>query len=327
MQVLISIIVPVYNVEKYLDKCIQSILSQSYRDFELLLIDDGSTDTSGSICDKYASMDTRVRVFHKENGGVSSARNLGIKEAIGDWITFIDSDDWIYADLLKSYINHFSYHADLYIQGFIDSNGNQFVEKEAFWNGDDLIVKIDNIEHQLIGFVWNKLFRASIIKNNQLFFDEKITMIEDLLFVYNYMIHADSVLNIPHINYYYWRHETSACFKKHSFDSWDNLIDKFYAFMMPFYDRHRNFADRKLKVFYELSLDVLRSLYIDRLDTDIRLSFLRKLKKRAERNDLIRIGTMSTLNNKLITGIILYFPVVVSDKLLLIANKAVAMRR
>ena len=92
---MISVIVPVYNTEKYLDRCIQSILAQTYTDFELLLIDDGSTDLSGEICDKYAEQDSRVKVFHKENGGVSSARNLGLDKANGDWVTFVDADDWV----------------------------------------------------------------------------------------------------------------------------------------------------------------------------------------------------------------------------------------
>ena len=89
---MVSIIVPVYNTEKFLHRCIDSILAQTYTDFELLLIDDGSKDSSGTICDEYAAQDARVRVFHKENGGVSSARNLGLDNARGEWVTFVDSD-------------------------------------------------------------------------------------------------------------------------------------------------------------------------------------------------------------------------------------------
>ena len=91
----ISIIIPVYNAEKYLGRCIESVLSQTYRDFELILVDDGSSDSSGQICDAYANKDARIHVIHKENGGVSSARNRGIKEALGEYIMFIDSDDSI----------------------------------------------------------------------------------------------------------------------------------------------------------------------------------------------------------------------------------------
>ena len=89
----ISVIVPVYNVEKYLEECVESVLSQTFTDYELLLIDDGSTDSSGDLCDQIAKRDTRVRVFHKSNGGISSARNKGMDEAEGDWIVFLDSDD------------------------------------------------------------------------------------------------------------------------------------------------------------------------------------------------------------------------------------------
>ena len=99
----ISLIVPVYNVEKYLNRCVDSILSQDFTDFEILLIDDGSMDKSGKICDEYAKIDTRVRVFHKVNGGVSSARNLGLDYAKGQWIGFCDSDDYVKKDFLKTF--------------------------------------------------------------------------------------------------------------------------------------------------------------------------------------------------------------------------------
>ena len=114
---MISIIVPVYNTEKYLDRCIQSILSQTYTDFELLLINDGSTDSSGAICDKYAEQDSRVRVFHKENGGVSSARNVGLDNAKGEWVTFCDSDDWVENCWLDTFVEN-SENTDLVVQGF-----------------------------------------------------------------------------------------------------------------------------------------------------------------------------------------------------------------
>ena len=100
-----SVIVPVYNVEIYLPRCIDSILSQSFTDFELILVDDGSPDNCGKICDEYALKDSRVRVFHKSNGGVSSARNLGLDNVRGEWVTFIDSDDYVEVDYLKELID------------------------------------------------------------------------------------------------------------------------------------------------------------------------------------------------------------------------------
>ena len=101
-QPIISVIVPIYNVEQYLPKCIDSIMSQSFTNIEILLVDDGSPDNCGRICDDYALRDSRVRVFHKTNGGVSSARNYGIEKAMGKYLTFIDSDDWIESDMLET---------------------------------------------------------------------------------------------------------------------------------------------------------------------------------------------------------------------------------
>ena len=103
-QIKVSVIVPVYNVEKYLDRCITSILKQTHPDFELLLIDDGSRDSSGNICDAWAQADARISVFHKENGGLSDARNYGIDHAKGEYITFVDSDDYVGRDYLKTLV-------------------------------------------------------------------------------------------------------------------------------------------------------------------------------------------------------------------------------
>ena len=100
----VSIIIPVYNVEAVLERTINSILQQEYRNFEVLLINDGSTDSSGKICDYFAAIDSRIRVFHRKNGGVSSARNVGLKNAAGEYIVFIDSDDVVEANFLHSYI-------------------------------------------------------------------------------------------------------------------------------------------------------------------------------------------------------------------------------
>ena len=97
---LISVIVPIYKAEKYLHRCVDSLLAQTFQDFEVLLVDDGSPDRSGEICDEYAKKDSRVRVFHKENGGVGSARNLGLKASKGEWIAFLDSDDTFKKDYL-----------------------------------------------------------------------------------------------------------------------------------------------------------------------------------------------------------------------------------
>lgn len=111
----VSVIIPVYNAEKYLRKCLDSVLAQSFADFEVLLINDGSTDGSGKICDDYAQKDARVKVFHKENGGVSSARNLGLDNATGDWIVFVDSDDYVEKNYFEVINNNLSQEIDVLV--------------------------------------------------------------------------------------------------------------------------------------------------------------------------------------------------------------------
>ena len=131
----ISVIVPVYNAEKYLRRCIDSILAQTFTDFELLLIDDGSTDSSGKICDEYAKKDRRIRVFHKENGGVSSARNVGLSHLRGNWVYFVDSDDYLSPQHLQNYVNYLD--ADIIYQGyrlFDEMTDATILEKKA--NGE-----------------------------------------------------------------------------------------------------------------------------------------------------------------------------------------------
>ncbi|MCM1312358.1 MAG: glycosyltransferase family 2 protein [Bacteroides sp.] len=208
---MISVIIPIYNVERYLRRCIDSILAQTFTDFELLLVDDGSKDGSGSICDEYAEKDKRVRVFHKANGGVSSARNMGLDHAWGEWITFVDSDDWVDSDYLNEYNKHFDRYADLYIQGFKDNEGHTMCWKEQYWEGEGIACRLQCLEPlRLYGFVWNKLFCSSIIKENNLRFDERITMIEDTLFIHHYLFYAKSVLNLPFTHYFYFTHTDSA---------------------------------------------------------------------------------------------------------------------
>lgn len=187
MQPKISIIIPIYNSEKTLQRCVDSILNQKFRDLELLLIDDGSSDKSGKICDRYAAIDERVKVFHKENGGASSARNMGLDYAIGQWITFVDSDDsltdyafeldWknISEDLIlfPFYFNYRNGTSELFslkTSGIIN-NLIPFFEKEF----DQFIFRVP----------WSKLYRNELIGN--LRFDEKIKCGEDTLFVVNYL--------------------------------------------------------------------------------------------------------------------------------------------
>ena len=128
---LLSIIVPVYNVEKYLNRCIESIVNQTYKTIEIILIDDGSSDNSSYLCDEWAKKDSRIKVVHKQNGGVSSARNQGIKVATGEYVQFVDSDDYLDVDFCKNIMSEYSDDIDLVVSGFtiIDDSGNKKITK------------------------------------------------------------------------------------------------------------------------------------------------------------------------------------------------------
>lgn len=193
---LISIVIPIYNCEDYIEECINSILLQSYSNWELLLINDGSQDNSGIICREFSNKDKRVRYFEKKNGGVSSARNYGIKYASGKWIIFVDSDDMISTDFLYHLIKE--NNGDPYthvIQGFkcIDENGKLRKWMDIDYNGE--YFEVNKIEPYLIKYdlinrvqIWGKLFSTDIIKQNNLYFNENINLGEDGIFSHKYLL-------------------------------------------------------------------------------------------------------------------------------------------
>lgn len=202
---LVSIIVPVYNAEKYLNRCIDSILSQTMTDFELLLIDDGSKDNSGRICDEYAEKDARVRVFHKPNGGVSSARNLGLDNAKGKWITFVDADDRCSCNYLEHLLSKVD-DTDLIISYAVicDSTGEKAEVYPEYrvnaTNFERLFVDSDMHWHTS---PWAKLYRASIIYENSLRFNEMMHIGEDADFLFSFMLITDKIYVSSDTDYYY----------------------------------------------------------------------------------------------------------------------------
>ena len=206
----ISIIVPVYNVEKYLVQCIDSILMQSFRDFELILIDDGSTDTSGLICDEYARKDSRIRVFHKNNGGVSSARNIGLINAKGDWILFLDADDWLENNALSTIINNTNNEVNLIQFNVYVINGSN---KRLHNNGDGqrFFQSLDSYYRYSRPELWNYCFKCEIISKLNLKFNENLNYAEDQVFVYTYLNYSDiKVKYITAALYNYRINNTSA---------------------------------------------------------------------------------------------------------------------
>lgn len=194
----ISVIVPVYNAEKYLTQCVESILRQDFTDFELLLVDDGSKDKSGLICDEYAQKDQRVKVFHKENGGVSSARNVGLDKAQGEFIVFIDSDDYVDINYLTILTN---VKADLVVTGYKEfGNGvNKELQNQKSYT-DSLVADslISNCLSSILDDIimrspWDKLFKRITIVENSIYFDSSMSYAEDTVFVQTYLLFCHTI--------------------------------------------------------------------------------------------------------------------------------------
>lgn len=217
---MLSVIVPVYNASKYLRPCLDSILSQSYPDFEVLLVDDGSTDDSGSICDEYARRDSRVRVFHKTNGGVSSARNLGLDQAQGEFVCFVDADDVIPKGCFENLATSLSDDTDMVFGGIrkfseenvcleqISIESKMFLDKSGCI---DFFLPPVNSESDWQRYLYNRIYRRAIIEKNHIRFNSKIHYKEDGLFVVQYICSCQhGFVYIPEIVYCYRQNDQSA---------------------------------------------------------------------------------------------------------------------
>lgn len=231
----ISVIVPVYNVEKYLPKCVESILAQTFTDFELLLVDDGSTDGSGKICDEYAAKDVRVKVFHTENRGVSAARNLGIRGASADWICFVDSDDWVEGDYLETlFIRRPQNNKSLVCQGlYIESEVNpeentkySFPENICHFPFDEDWLMRHIFNHYNI-YIFAKLFNKKTLIENNVYFCEHLTICEDLIFFHKYLQFAENISLSHSVNYHYIQRGgvVSLSKRRHSSDELLCVVD------------------------------------------------------------------------------------------------------
>lgn len=206
----VSIIVPIYNAERTIRRCIDSILDQDYKDFELLLVDDGSIDSSGSICDQYASGDSRIQVIHKDNSGVSDSRNIALDIARGTYLQFLDSDDWITPNatgLLVEAANR--YHCDMVISDFYRVVGERVSHKGDI-EDDCVLTQEEFAAHMLenpadfyYGVLWNKLFRREIVEKYQLRMNTDISWCEDFMFNLEYIRHADVFYALQVPIYYY----------------------------------------------------------------------------------------------------------------------------
>ncbi|MBR4633035.1 MAG: glycosyltransferase [Elusimicrobia bacterium] len=243
---LISVIIPVYNVEQYLKHCVDSVINQTYKNLEIILVDDGSTDNSGKICDGYALKDNRIKTIHKQNSGVSSARNEGLKIAKGNYIGFIDSDDYIEEDMYEVLYN-------LLIENKVEiACCDYFVfnkkEKKYIPCSDNTVNEVLSVNEILntkrghSGNLWNKLYSKKIIGNIR--FDEKLSFGEDYLFVIESFFEAKKIAFCKDAKYYYYYNANSVTRRQ--------FFKKEYLKYIEFYDKLVKYcSENKLQIGYQ----------------------------------------------------------------------------
>lgn len=241
MNPVVSIIVPIYNAEKYINRCVDSILHQEYTDYELILVDDGSTDSSGKICDAYASRDPRIRVFHKSNTGVSDTRNYALDRARGVYLQFLDSDDWITPDATKLFVRAATEHqCDLVISDFYRVVGKRIshkgdIEEEGILNREAYAAHMmENPADFYYGVLWNKLYRRDLVEKYRLRMDAEISWCEDFMFNLEYIRHAESFYILQAPVYYYVKTEGSLVSQGMS-------ISKTIKMKLMMFDYYHNF--------------------------------------------------------------------------------------
>ncbi len=214
---MISIIVPVYRVEEYLNKCIDSIANQTYKDLEIILVDDGSDDNCPQICDKWAEKDNRIKVMHKKNGGLVSARQAGFRVSTGDYVGFVDGDDWIEPDMYEKIADALKKtDADIAMSEFFFSYSDKEQQSEGclsreFYNREQLLSEVFptmlfNGKYYRFGIYpncWSKVIKRDLLEKNLLSVDTRIRLGEDIAFIYPCIMDADSICHIDKALYHY----------------------------------------------------------------------------------------------------------------------------
>ena len=248
MNSLVTFILPVYNAESTIYRCLDSILKQTYCDYEVIIVDDGSIDNSGKICDSYSLNDNRFRVIHKENAGVASARQLGVSLATGEYVIHIDSDDWIESNMLSDMMNEIS-DADILVSDYYynTKHGQTYVRQVDCTTSEELLEKI--IKGEVFGSLWHKLIRRNLYQNIK--FNTDLTFCEDQLLLFKILTtYQCKVINL-HKAYYHYECNEGSITQRTDREYFDNKI---------------KFEDYALQVLSPLSFRYIRDIFVlDRL--------------------------------------------------------------
>lgn len=285
----ISVIVPVYNAESYLEVCLNSLLSQTFQNYDVWLIDDGSTDQSGTICDKFVEKNSCFHVIHKPNGGVSSARNVGLDHALGEWICFVDSDDTVGENYLENLYK--AVHKDckelLVVQGFsFVESGKKSCERTfagRLYDANQMYLVFQELNLNRSGFPFGKLYNNTILRQQRIRFNENIHYAEDVMFMLAYMCHITAVQTVSGSNYNYYKRSNTLSTRIYSFESEYTCYQTYVSNIQKLKERFSIPEEALLKVYGVISEYLVRrsigSMYQvkTRKSKNERLSVLRSL--------------------------------------------------
>lgn len=252
MEKLVSVIIPVYNVELYIDKCMNSVVNQTYKNLEIILVDDGSKDTSGELCDGWAQKDPRISVIHKENGGLVSARKCGIVAAHGEYACVVDSDDWVDSDMVEvlyriaerervDIVTSLAYGARIPDSENVFKVGRYDCVRDGYLFYSRIIYTDDkNLNSMLSGSMWGKIYKRKLLESCQLSVDDRITYGEDGACVWNCFLQAESIYITDKFFYHYSKRSGSITTSREKY-YWAK-INFFYVYVREMFEKHR-YAD------------------------------------------------------------------------------------
>ena len=305
----ISVIVPVYNVEEFLEQCLESIVTQTYIDLEIILVNDGSTDQSSKICDDFVKRDPRVKLIHQINGGVSSARNIGIKVATGEYITFVDSDDWLEKEMYQKmmYAVKIQNESEVIMCDFINEKYDCQEKitaniRDGFYVKQDIVKELyptllvtEDLGRLPIVSACICIFKKELFLNNKIAFDVDLRYVEDYLFMATIMLYTNSFYYLKdYYGYHYRQYEISRS-KKYQPKWWDNfllLIDKLSLLLSQ--DENYDFSRQiKLQLIHSALFVSSAIFHSNNLKTKEKLILLKKLF-----NDSVLRSSFSNLDFK-----------------------------
>jgi len=320
---LLSIIVPVYNSEKYLARCLDSILAQTFKNFECIIVDDGSVDQSPTICDEYAGRDKRIRVLRKKNEGVSAARNDGIEAASGSYIAFVDSDDTVHSEMYeRMYKAAAAGKSDFVCCGYSHKEKN-YALPSCYFNRSQAEMAYILEKADLFGTIWNKLYKSNIIRDNNIRFARGYSFGEDFLFNLNYFLFIEDGSLIEDILYCYHENDISISKKRpnfeHSLFRFNNTSRAICALKENGKTRFKN---RILAKDFTYTIFLIRNMYIPvSMSRPERIALLSKIKLFYRENNAARdfIG----LQYVIFYRVLVLFPLTLFDLVVSILFKTI----